>query len=184
MSESVITRLATQLGALALGLADAQRAAVEANVGQTGEAAAALVAISAFPGERVTFFEPILGLTSAGTVRLIGRLEAHGWVERRPGRDARSYALFLTDAGRELTARLQAARQAVLQTALQALDATAREHLEAALPALLAALPGDRSAARRMCRLCDHAVCDGAGACPVDAAVTAAGHPPWPGPPL
>jgi DNA-binding MarR family transcriptional regulator len=184
MSESVISRLATQLGALALGLADAQRAAVEANVGQTGEAASALIAISAFPGERVTFFEPILGLTSAGTVRLVARLEGHGWVERRPGRDARSQALFLTAAGREVADRLQAARQAVLQTALRALDATAREHLAAVLPALLGVLPDDRSAARRMCRLCDHAVCDGAGACPVDDAVTTAGHPPWPGPPV
>lgn len=143
----------------------------------TGEAAAALTAIGTFADERVTFFEPILGLTSAGTVRLIARLEQEGLIERRPGPDARSHALRLTHTGRDKTDRLQRARQAVLQRAIRGLDQTTIDQLAAAIPALLENLTSDRLAARRMCRLCDHAVCDEAGACPVDAAAAVAERP-------
>jgi Mn-dependent DtxR family transcriptional regulator len=139
--------------------------------------------LSAFPGERVNFFAPVLGLTGPGAVRLMARLEAAGLVERRPGGDARSHALELTDAGRDAAARLQAARQRLLEQALAMLDDGAVGELARLLQPVLASLPEDRDAARRMCRHCDHAVCDDAGACPVDQAVTAAGHPGWNGPP-
>jgi DNA-binding MarR family transcriptional regulator len=176
-------RAANQLGALSVRLVDAQRAALQPVVGASGEAAAAVTALRAFPGERVSFFAPILGLTGAGVVRLVARLEAAGLVERRSGPDARSQALHLTDVGRDAAARLEAARQQLLEQALAGLDDAAVGELVRLLVPLLASLPEDRDAARRMCRHCHHAICDDADACPVDDAVTAAGHPGWNGPP-
>jgi MarR family transcriptional repressor of emrRAB len=182
MTHSVIDRVANQFGAIALRLADAQRAALAPVVGVSGEAAAALTALEAYPGERVSFFVPVLGLTSAGTVRLIGRLEQLGLAERRAGADARSHALRLTAAGRAAAQRIRDTRQDVLQRALAPLDDAAIAQLGKLLEPVLAALPADRDAARHLCRLCDHAVCDNANACPADHAVTAAGHPHWHGP--
>ena len=182
MTDSVIRRrTANQLAALALCLTDAQRSVLDPAIGSSGEAAAAVTAVAAFPGERVSFFSPILGLTSAGTVRLIGRLEQLGLIERRTGPDARSHALYLTEAGRATAERLRDTRQGLLSEVLSHLDDHAVGQLASLLKPLLAALPADRDAARRMCRLCDHAVCDGAGACPADTAGTAAGDPGWTG---
>jgi DNA-binding MarR family transcriptional regulator len=172
-------RVANQMGALTRYLADHQDAALDAELGLSGEAAAAVVAIDAFPGERVAFFAPILGLTSAGIVRLVARLEARGLVGRQPGPDGRSHALRLTDHGASALSRIHAARRAVLDGALSPLDEDDVRQLERLLDRVLRQLPADRTAARRMCRLCDHDICDAANLCPVDNALTAAGHADW-----
>ena len=44
-----------------------------------------------------------IGLPDSRIVGLVDRMEARGWIERRPGsRDRRSHALHLTDAGRTI----------------------------------------------------------------------------------
>ena len=54
----------------------------------------------------------VLGLTPSGAVRLVDRLAADGYVERRAGADGRSLALRLTPAGSRVARRvLSAARR-------------------------------------------------------------------------
>lgn len=75
---------------------------------------------------------------------LVQRLEEHGWVERRQDEaDRRRVRVTITDAGREVLARRQAERTALLAARLDALDPEDRDTLVAALPALarLAATP-------------------------------------------
>jgi MarR family transcriptional regulator, negative regulator of the multidrug operon emrRAB len=174
MNESVIDRMTNLLGAASLALADAQRAAVEGASGQAAAAPAALLALDKYPGETVSFFVPILGLTQSGTVRLFDRLVDDGLVRRAPGRDGRTVALDLTAAGRRAVARVARARAQTMADALAGLDRDEVAALERTLEKILTRFPANRDDARHLCRLCDIDVCDG---CPVDAAATAAGFP-------
>ena len=68
------------IGAFALAAADAMRSAAEAEVGQSGAAAAALITIGAYRGRSIEQLRGPLGLSQPGAVRLVERLEARAWV--------------------------------------------------------------------------------------------------------
>jgi MarR family transcriptional repressor of emrRAB len=154
------------IGAFALAAGDAMRRAAEAEVGQAGAAAGALVTVGAYPGRSIEQLRGPLGLSQPGAVRLVERLEASGWVERRasPGRAS---ALHLTAAGEAVVERVLAARAAALEALLEPLTDEQRAAMAAAGERLLAAATTDRAALERFCRLCERAVCT---ACPVAAA--------------
>src|SRR5918992_3674897 len=86
------------IGAFALAATDAMRRAAETEVGQSGAAAAALITIDAYRGRSIEQLRGPLGLSQPGAVRLVERLAAQGWVERRPS-GGRATALHLTSAG-------------------------------------------------------------------------------------
>ncbi len=176
MSESVFHRDLNLIGTFALAVADAQRSAGERDLDHVAAAPAALIAVATYPQESVTFFAPILGLTGSGTVRLFERLTAAGLVQRQAGPDGRTLALALTSSGRRATQRITRARRQALAHILAPLSESERRQLTHLLEKVLPALPEDRPAARHLCRLCDHATCDQAGECPIDLALTAAGH--------
>lgn len=164
-------------GALLTALSDAQRQACELAAGHEAAAPAALIAIEQYPAEAVRFFEPILGLTSSGTVRLFDRLTTAGLIQRRAGHDARTRAVSLTPAGEVAAESVRLARRSVLAGALSSLSSAETQQLAKITEKMLTSLSGSRIQARRLCRLCDHRCCDNAGRCPVDLAVTAAGYP-------
>jgi DNA-binding MarR family transcriptional regulator len=155
------------LGAVALALADSVRRAAENAVGQRGALAAALVTVSAYPGRSIEQLNTALGLSQPGAVRLVDRLEAEGWVERRRGA-GRALALRITPAGERVVAELLEARRRVLADALAPLSQAERRTLTALLERLAAAQTHDRGDLERVCRLCERSVCE---RCPVDAAV-------------
>ena len=169
--------LANLVGTLGLAIADRQRAACEAVLNLGPAAPAALVAIAQYSGETVGFFEPILGLTSSGTVRLFDRLVGAGLITRRPGEDRRTVSVALTAQGRRRAVAINDARLATVNEILDSLTAAQRRELIPLVKAPLASLTDSRSTARRMCRLCDHARCDDMDRCPVDHAATAQGDP-------
>jgi MarR family transcriptional repressor of emrRAB len=113
----------------------------------------------------------IVGLTHSGAVRLVDKLAADGLVERRPGADQRSVAIWLTPAGRRVARRILAQREAALETALADLPAGDRAALVRAAERLLPQLVGAPDAEPRICRLCDTDACGRPrGHCPVQAA--------------
>lgn len=179
MSESVFELELNLVGAFALAVADAQRAAGEQGLDHAAAAPAALVALAKYPHESVTFFVPILGITGSGTVRLFERLTAAGLVERHAGPDGRTLALALTSRGRRAAGRIVGERRQAVAEILAPLSDDERQQLTRLLEKVLPALPEDRSSARHLCRLCDHASCDETGECPIDLAVTAVGHPSY-----
>ena len=71
----------------------------------------ALALIAANPGSKQIQIARVLGIKRANFVALINLLEARGLVERRqPANDRRSHALFLTEEGTQLMARLDKAQ--------------------------------------------------------------------------
>jgi DNA-binding MarR family transcriptional regulator len=164
-------RDATVVGALAVALADRVHAAAAQAGGHGASGPAALTALhGSAGGASIDGLRQIVGLTHSGAVRLVDRLAAAGLVERRPGADQRSTALWLTPSGRRAARRVLDQRAAVIDAALAALAPAEREALVLAAERLLPALAGTAAAEPRICRLCDTDACGRpAGACPMQA---------------
>ncbi|MEM8800168.1 MAG: MarR family transcriptional regulator [Pseudomonadota bacterium] len=101
----------------------------------------------------------ILGRSHPGTVRLVDRLVADGLVERRPGADKRSIALFLTDKGHANRVALLEGRLAAIRPLLDPLSHSERDALNNILHKMLSAIPESDEERCRLCRLCDETVC-------------------------
>jgi DNA-binding MarR family transcriptional regulator len=164
-----LDRTGNLLGALSLSVANRTADAVGDAAGQSETAAIALSALHQFLDDPpVDLLRRVLGLTPSGTVRLVDRLQDAGYVERRPGNDARSVSLRLTASGRRAAKRVSDARAEVLQDALSVLDPGEREAFDEMLSRVLVGLIRGRGAVRWMCRLCDMKACGReAGRCPV-----------------
>lgn len=72
----------------------------------------ALLHVQANPGCSQSELAEFTGLSRASAMTMVDQLEKAGLVDRRPGPDARTNALYLTDAGR------LAAQRAVEQTSI------------------------------------------------------------------
>ena len=155
-------RLANLAGAWSLAVADAMREATEGATGYGGTVPAALVTLEAYPGRSAEDLRAALGLSQPGVVRLVDRLAAEGWLERR--REGRALALVLTAAGRRVARRLLAERGGALDRLLEPLGAGEREQLEGLLGKLLEARSSGRGELERLCRLCRRETCS---SCPV-----------------
>jgi len=162
-------RAGNLLGALSLSIADRTADAVGGASGQSQTAAIALSALDQFLDDpSIDLLRRVLGLTPSGAVRLVDRLEAAGYVSRRPGRDGREVSLRLTAAGRRAAGRVTAARGEVLEHALSGLSKGERRAFENALERVLPGLMRGPGATRWMCRLCNMGACGrDDGRCPV-----------------
>jgi DNA-binding MarR family transcriptional regulator len=160
---------ANVFGALALFVADRMADAFAA----TGEAVSPAAALSALnqllDRPSIDIIARAIGLTSSGTVRLVDKLEAAGFVTRGPGaNDKRATTIALTRSGREAAERIAAARLDVVRDALATLDPADRDAFERIGARLLVALMRGPGATRWMCRLCDTDACGRSrGLCPV-----------------
>jgi DNA-binding MarR family transcriptional regulator len=154
------------LGALALLVAGRMRQAVTGPAGAGGALAEAMIVIKDQPGRTAEWLGQVLGVSQPGTAHLVRRLLGMGWVQRRPGADARSRALHLTPAGLAAAAEILAARQRVLADLLEPLSAGRREQLVAIAHAILRPQARDAGSLAGLCRLCDRTRC---ADCPVHA---------------
>jgi MarR family transcriptional regulator, negative regulator of the multidrug operon emrRAB len=158
------------LGALVVALGDSMRTNIESASGQGVTAAAALATAFAFPGRSVDHLRKIVGLSAAGTTRLVDKLQADGLIERRASLDdGRSRAVLLTKAGSKSANAVLKARRSVYSRALAALSTRERRQLEHMLDTMLTALTPDRATCELTCRLCDIAACP-QDVCPVELA--------------
>jgi MarR family transcriptional regulator, negative regulator of the multidrug operon emrRAB len=159
-------RTSNLLGALALEATRLQEV-VHQPVGQAGAAASALDLIGAYPGRTIERLRAPLGLSQPGAVRLVERLVAAGWVDRRGSRGRRGFELRLTPDGQAILDELLARRRAALEPLLEPLTERERAQLASLLGKLLAGRTGSRDDLERLCRLCERRVCE---RCPVAAA--------------
>jgi MarR family transcriptional repressor of emrRAB len=173
----VSRRLENLLGALAVGLSDAIASAVETTTGHAGAMGAALATLAQEPGLGIEQLRVPLGRTQSATVRVVDQLAAEGYAERRPGRDQRSVAVFLTAKGADAAARVLASRERALSGAVAGLSPGERKALTGALEKVLAQITSGRAHADQICRLCDLAACP-QRACPVELAAGAAQDQP------
>ena len=160
------------VGALALALGDGINEVLAESSGLRLPDAAVLNVVGQFPGGTIESARVALGITHGGVVRVVDRLSAAGQIERRPGPDGRSLALHLTPAGLATWQALSGARSAWLRDVTSRLPRDARQHVDAVVSALLAALTPDEDVAERTCRLCDVSVCP-QRRCPVTLAAEA-----------
>lgn len=164
------TLTANWLGALTVGLGDLLDRSLRDASGLDPAATAAVLTVRARPGQSVSDLAATLGMTHSGCVRVVGRLVDSGLLLRGPGPDGRTRGLSLSDSGRSAAERMLRARRETLEGVVQRLSPDQAGSLELALRAMLPLLPGDRTAARRICRLCEHTVCR-AEDCAVSSAV-------------
>jgi DNA-binding MarR family transcriptional regulator len=108
-------------------------------------------------------------VSQPAAVKVVNRLADAGQLERCPGPDRRTRALYLTANGRAAAARVLADRALQLEHVLGTLDREERKRLEPLLEKLVAALADDRAGALTVCRMCDRSTCCGAaGGCPLE----------------
>jgi DNA-binding MarR family transcriptional regulator len=178
MSRSHVGRAANLVGVLGLAVDGAARRATEEAAGHGAAGPAALVALDGFAnGWSLDDLRQVLGLTHSGGVRLVDRLAADGYVERRRGATGREVSVILTDAGRGAASGIRAARARAIKQFLDALTSAERAELTRITEKLLAAAArrriadraaGDPPADGWLCRLCDLDACGRlAGRCPV-----------------
>lgn len=154
------------IGAMALALSDTVIAGARLQVPQSIDAAG-LTLIGHVPGLSVLELSKGLALSHPGTVRLVDRMVASGFVRRtRSPEDGRAVALTLTPAGEAQEHAALASRANSLECALSHLSDEEVTTLSQISGKLLTAMVTDEHSALRVCRLCDSKVCIG---CPVEA---------------
>jgi MarR family transcriptional regulator, negative regulator of the multidrug operon emrRAB len=127
-----------------------------------GAAPAALVLVGARPGLSLEELRRPLALSQPGAVRLVDRLEARRWVERRRG-DGRRLALHLTPGGRRLTQQLLAEQAKALAALVASLSDVEQAELVRLLEKMLVARVVEHGDRERLCRLCSRAECADCG---------------------
>jgi MarR family transcriptional regulator, negative regulator of the multidrug operon emrRAB len=170
-------RSANLLGTVGLAVADRMRAAGEDELGLGGSAPPAIVALSTYLADRpLDEIGQAFGITASAVVRLVDRLEAEGFAQRRPGPDGRRVSVRLTAKGERRAKAVLERRERELSDVLGALTAPEREQLTRLHEKLLAELPEDVPAAARVCRFCDVDACGHYdGRCPVTNGIDARG---------
>jgi MarR family transcriptional regulator, negative regulator of the multidrug operon emrRAB len=159
MLSPMIDRTANLLGALGLAVADRIEEAARKIMRHAGETPAALVVIGYGLGPSNDELRRILRLSHPGSVRLVDRLVSDGLVERRPGRDRRSIALYLTEQGHVLREELLEGRLGAIRPFLTALTEQEHEVLATLLAKVLYSIGITDVERCTICRLCDDSVC-------------------------
>lgn len=168
-------RAANVYGALMLATSDRMVESVQAELGLSETAAAALSALNQFLDHpAVDQLAQVVGLTQSGGVRLVDRLERDGLVRRGAGTDRRSASVSLTSAGRRLAHKVETSRLQLLDDVMAPLSAKDRDTLAALAGRMLVGMMREPGATRWICRLCDLAACGRpAGHCPLEQAARA-----------
>ena len=149
--------LANLLGSLAVLITDEMSDLVSRE--SSPAAAAAILGLAKYPGSSIEQLRGPLALSHSGCVRLVDRLEADGYVERRAGEDARAVAIHLTRRGREIAELARSRREELLLGVVSALTSGEQEALGTLVTKLLDRNVVVSRAAMRTCRLCDYDAC-------------------------
>ena len=154
------------IGAMALALSDAVIADARRQVPQSINATG-ITLIGHEPGISIVELSKGLALSHPGTVRLVDRMVAGGFVIRsRSQEDGRTVALTLTPAGEAQEQAVLSSRCLSLEHALSHLSEVEVTMLSQISEKLLHSMVTDDDSALRICRLCDSDACIG---CPVEA---------------
>ena len=134
---------------------------------QAGPTASALALLAHMPGLSIRMLSVGVGLSHAGTVRLVDRLATEGLIERRDhSSDGRTRSLFLTEAGKTVSVDVLNSRDRVIAEALAALTHEEVRFLGDISARVLRARLESLEHSYRVCRLCCYEGCPN---CPIDA---------------
>jgi len=119
------------------------------------------------PGLSIRVLAVGVGLSHAGTVRLVDRLAAEGLIERREhSTDGRTRSLYLTASGKVASDEVLASRDQVIAEGLSILSPDELKILCGIAERVLRDRLEDLEHSYRICRLCCYEGCKN---CPIDA---------------
>ncbi len=134
---------------------------------EAGPAGSALALLAHQPGLSIRMLAVGVGLSHAGTVRLVDRLAAEGLIERREhSSDGRTRALHLTPAGMIASDEVLTARDEVIAEGLSILKPDELKILCNIAERVLRDRLENLEHSYRICRLCCYEGCPN---CPIDA---------------
>lgn len=153
-------------GAFALMISDDIVRASSSRAPEAGPAGSALALLAHKPGISIRMLAVGVGLSHAGTVRLVDRLVSEGLIERRGhSTDGRTRSIFLTSLGKTASDEVLASRDEVLAEGLSVLDAAEMKILCDIAERVLRSRLENLAQSYRICRLCCYEGCTN---CPVD----------------
>jgi DNA-binding MarR family transcriptional regulator len=154
-------------GAFALMMSDDIIRATSSLAPEAGPAASALALLAHKPGLSIRMLAVGVGLSHAGTVRLVDRLAAEGLLERREhSTDGRTRSLYLTPAGKVASDEVLASRDQVIAEGLSILNRDELKMLCGIAERVLRNRLENLEQSYRICRLCCY---EGCTKCPIDA---------------
>ena len=160
------TRDRNIFGAFALMIGDDIVRASSSRAPEAGPAASALALLAHQPGLSIRMLAVGVGLSHAGTVRLVDRLASEGLVERRGhSTDGRTRSLYLTSAGETASDEVLTARDKVIAEGLSVLDPAEMKFLSDIAERVLRARLETLDQSYRICRLCCYEDCTN---CPIE----------------
>ncbi|MFS2323836.1 MarR family winged helix-turn-helix transcriptional regulator [Brucella sp. H1_1004] len=134
---------------------------------EAGPAASALALLAHKPGLSIRMLAIGVGLSHAGTVRLVDRLVSEGLIERREhSTDGRARSLYLTPTGKVASDEVLASRDQVIAEGLSILNPDELKTLSDIAERVLRNRLENLEQSYRICRLCCYEGCTN---CPVDA---------------
>ena len=154
-------------GAFALMIGDDIVRASSSRAPEAGPAASALALLAHKPGLSIRMLAVGVGLSHAGTVRLVDRLATEELIERREhSTDGRTRSLYLTSRGKVASDQVLASRDQVIAEGLSILDPDELKVLCNIAERVLRNRLENLEQSYRICRLCCY---DGCTNCPIDA---------------
>ena len=159
-------RIRNIFGAFALMISDDIVRATSSRAPEAGPAASALALLAHKPGLSIAMLAVGVGLSHAGTVRLVDRLATEGLIERREhSTDGRTRSLYLTAAGKISSDEVLASRDQVIAEGLSILSSDELKILCDIAERGLRNRLEDLEHSYRICRLCCYEGCTN---CPID----------------
>lgn len=155
------------IGAFALMICDDIVRASSSRAPEAGPAASALALLAHKPGLSIRMLAVGVGLSHAGTVRLVDRLVAESLIERREhSTDGRTRSLYLTPTGEVASNAVLASRDQAIAEGLSILNPDELRILTEIAERVLRHRLESLEQSYRICRLCCYAGCKN---CPIDA---------------
>jgi DNA-binding MarR family transcriptional regulator len=119
-----------------------------------------LLAIHAHSGVSIGRIAAMVRLSHSGAVRVVDRLQSAGDVLRAQGSDRRNVSLRLTEHGRVRAERILEDQKSTVEARLKQLSPSDTQRLEIILRQLLDGVAENPLQAWRLCRNCDHGICE------------------------
>ncbi|MBC8155988.1 MAG: winged helix-turn-helix transcriptional regulator [Bacteroidetes bacterium] len=161
--------LGNRLGALANAISDRLQRDLIPTQPVGNSQLSVLVVLHSFPGATVEDMSQALDLSHSNLVRVVEQLRQMALLEKKPGKDSRSNALFITPASEIILTDFYRQRDAQMQAVLTVLTSDEQQTLAALVNKLLTNFPNGHENDGRICRYCDIDFCTRAD-CPMHTA--------------
>ncbi len=151
--------LGNRLGALANAISDQLQRDLIPTQPVGNSQLSVLVILHSFPGASIENISQALDLSHSNLVRVVEQLRQMSLLDKKPGRDGRSTALFITPAGETILTDFYQQRDAQMQTVVATLTADEQQTLAGLINKLLMAFPDGKKNDGRICRYCTIDIC-------------------------